>query len=63
MNDSRIPKKALQWTAYGKRAVGQLKRWEYSVWKDSTKLSGMQAWKKKAKDRQFWRQHIEEAKA
>jgi hypothetical protein len=46
MNDGCIPKKAMQWTAYGKRAVGQLKRWEYAVWKDSTKLSGMQAWKK-----------------
>jgi hypothetical protein len=27
------------------------------------KLLGMKAWKTKAKDRQFWRQCIEEAKA
>jgi hypothetical protein len=34
-----------------------------AVWENSIKLLGMKAWKTKAKDRQFWRQHIEEAKA
>jgi hypothetical protein len=64
MNDERISKKALQQTIYGKRAVGKhRKRWEDAVWEDSIKLLGMKAWKTKAKDREFWRQCIDEAKA
>jgi hypothetical protein len=63
-NDEHIPKKALQQTVYGKRAVRKTrKRWEDAGWEDCTKLFGMQAWKSKAKDRQFWRQCIEESKA
>jgi hypothetical protein len=46
------------------RAVGKPgKRWEDAVREDSVKLLVMKAWETKAKDRQFWRQHIEEAKA
>jgi hypothetical protein len=64
MNDARITKTALQQTIYGKRAVGKpRKRWEDAVREDSIKLLGTKAWKAKAKDRQFWRQRIEEAKA
>jgi hypothetical protein len=64
MNDESMPKKALQQAIYGKRAAGKpRKRWEDAVWEDSYKLLGMKARKTKAKDRQFWRQHIEEAKA
>jgi hypothetical protein len=59
INDERIPKKVLQQTTYGKRAVGMpRKRWE-----DSIKLPGMKAWKTKATNTQFLRQCIEEAKA
>jgi hypothetical protein len=59
MNDERIPKKGLQQIIYAKRAVGKpRKRWE-----DSIKSLGTKAWKMKANDRQFWRQHREEAKA
>jgi hypothetical protein len=58
------PKKDLQQTIYGKRAVGKpRKRWEDAVWEDSIKLLGTKAWKTKAKDRQFWRQCIGEATA
>jgi hypothetical protein len=67
MSDSgaiHTPKKALQQTIYGKRATGKPgKRWEDAVQEDSIKLLGTKAWKTKAKDRQFWRQCIEEAKA
>jgi hypothetical protein len=64
MNDGCIPKKALQKTLYGKRAVGKTrKRWEDAVQENFVKLLGTNVWKTKAKDRQFWRQHIEEAKA
>jgi hypothetical protein len=64
MNDERIPKKALQQTVYGKRAVGKpRKRWEDAVWEDCIKLLGMKAWKTKAKVRQIWRQCIEKVKA
>jgi hypothetical protein len=48
INDERMPKKALQQTIYGKRAVGKpRKRWEDAERKDSTKLLGTKAWKKK----------------
>jgi hypothetical protein len=64
MNDERISKKALQQTIYGKRAVGKpRKRWEDAVREDSIKLLETNAWKTEAKDRQLWRQYIEEAKA
>jgi hypothetical protein len=64
MNDKRIPKNALQQTIHGKRAAGKpRKRWEDAVQEDSIKLLGTKAWKRKAKDRQFWRQRIEEANA
>jgi hypothetical protein len=49
---------------FPRRAVGKpKKRWEDAVQEDSVKLLGTKAWKTKAKDRQFWRQHIEETKA
>jgi hypothetical protein len=38
-------------------------RWEDVVREDSIKVLGTKAWKIKAKDRQFWTQRIEEAKA
>jgi hypothetical protein len=64
MYDERIPKKALQQTVYGKRAVGKpRKRWEDAVWEDCIKLLGMKAWKTKGKVRQIWRQCIEKVKA
>jgi hypothetical protein len=64
MNDERIPKKALQQTIYGKGVVGKSrKRWEDVVREDSVTLLGTKARKREAKDRQFWRQRIEEAKA
>jgi hypothetical protein len=64
MNDERIPKKALQQTIYGKGAVGKArKRWEDVVREDSVTLLGTKARKTEARDRQFWRQRIEEAKA
>jgi hypothetical protein len=37
--------------------------WEDVVREDSIKVLGTKAWKIKAKDRQFWTQRIEEAKA
>jgi hypothetical protein len=64
MNDEHIPKKSLQQTIYGKTAVGKpRKRWEDAVQEDSVKLLGTKAWKTKTKDRQFWGQCTEEAKA
>jgi hypothetical protein len=64
LNDERIPKKALQQPVYGNRAVGKpRKRWELAIREACTKLLGTQEWKTKAKDRLFWRQRKEEAKA
>jgi hypothetical protein len=41
LNDEHTPKKALQQTMYGKRAVeNPRKRWEDGVWEDCTKLLG-----------------------
>ena len=64
MEDHRIPKKALQQTIHSKRRVGKpRKRWEDGVGEDAIMLLDTQAWKTKAKDKQSWRQRIEEAKA
>jgi hypothetical protein len=58
MDDERMPKKALQQTIYGKRAVGKsTKRWEDAVREDSIKLLGTKAWKTKAQDRQLEATH------
>jgi hypothetical protein len=64
MEKNRMPKKALQQTIHGKRRVGKpRKRWEDGVTEDAVELLGIRAWKSKAKDREFWRHRIEEAKA
>jgi hypothetical protein len=58
MDDERMPKKALQQTIYGKRAVGKsTKRWEDAVREDSIKLLGTKAWKTKSQDRQLEATH------
>jgi hypothetical protein len=63
MNDESVPKKALQLTIYGKRALGKpRKRWEDAVREDCLKLLGKKTWKTNAKDKQFCRQRAEEAK-
>jgi hypothetical protein len=62
--ENRMPKKALQQTIHGNRRVGKpRKRWEDGMREDAVELLGIRAWKTKAKDREFWRQRIEEAKA
>jgi hypothetical protein len=39
------------------------KRWENGAREDAIILLGIRAWKTEAKDREFWRQHIEKVKA
>jgi hypothetical protein len=64
MKEHHIPKKALHQTIHCKIQVGELrKQWEDGVREDAIELLGIQAWKTKAKDREFWRQCTEEAKA
>jgi hypothetical protein len=59
-----MPKKALQQTVDGNRRVGKTrKRREDGERENAVELLGIGAWKTKAKDREFWRQRIEEAKA
>lgn len=64
MDENRIPKKVLQQTIYGKRRRGKPKRrWEEAVREDAESLLKVKPWKTKAKDRDFWRRCINEAKA
>jgi hypothetical protein len=59
-----IPQKALQQTVNCERQVEkQRKRWEHGERKDDVMLLGIRAWKTETKDRESWRQRIEEAKA
>ena len=56
--------KVLQQIIHSKRRVGKPREmWEDGVRDDGIMLLGMQASKTKAKDREFWKQCIEGAKA
>ena len=59
-----MPKEVLQQIIDSKRRVGKPReRWEDGVRDDGIMLLGTQASETKAKDREFWKQCIEGAKA
>jgi hypothetical protein len=64
MEEHVTSKKALQQTIHCKRRVGNpRKRCEDGVREDAVELLRIWAWETKAKDREFWGQHIEQTKA
>ncbi|KAJ4440212.1 hypothetical protein ANN_08351 [Periplaneta americana] len=66
MDEKRIAdsKRSFTQQIRGKRIVGKpRKRWEDKVRKGAVNILGIRAWKTKARDRQYWKRHIEEAKA
>jgi hypothetical protein len=64
MDNSRIPKKALDAKFHGRRPVGRPQlRWEDNMRRDSLLLLNIRGWRRWAGDRDIWRQTIEEARA
>lgn len=64
MDEKRIARRSFTQQMHGKRIVGKpRKRWEDEVRKDAVNILGIRAWKTKARDREYWKRRIEEAKA
>ena len=58
MSEERVPKKVLNYKPDGHRAVGRpKKRWIDDVSADLRKI-GIRNWKRKAQDRDGWRQEV-----
>jgi hypothetical protein len=59
MEEGRIPKKALNGKFHNTRPVGRPRiRWE-----DALQILGTKGWRRKAENREEWRQLLREAKA
>jgi hypothetical protein len=64
MQERRIPKKVLKGKFYNTRQVGKPRiRWEEAVQKDALQISETQGWRRRAENRDEWRQLLREAKA
>lgn len=64
MPDTRVPKRAMDGEPGGRRPVGKPRlRWVDNIGKDAAELLGVKNWKRTARERDVWRQKIEEAKA
>ncbi len=67
MADERIPKKVLNGTFYNTRPVGRPRtRWADVVQRDALQLLGIRrirGWRRRAENRNEWRQLLREAKA
>jgi hypothetical protein len=63
MDDSVIPKTVMREKIYTRRKRGRPKvRWLYDVQEDLREM-GIEAWRRKAQDRDQWRRIAQEAKA
>ncbi|PSN56911.1 hypothetical protein C0J52_00690 [Blattella germanica] len=63
MDENRIPMRIFLQRLYDKRRRGTPKMgWEKAVGEDAERLLKVKSWKTKAKDRNFWRRCINEAK-
>ena len=64
MEEGRIPKKFLNGKFRKRRPVRRPRmRWEDAVQKDALQISGTLGWKRRAENREEWRQLLMEAKA
>ncbi|KAG8232804.1 hypothetical protein J437_LFUL007958 [Ladona fulva] len=64
MPETRVAKKVFLESMGGKRPVGKPRaRWEDNVSKDTRDLLGIRNWREQSRDRDGWRQKIDEAKA
>jgi hypothetical protein len=64
MEDSRMPKRVMRENIYTRRKRGKLKvRWLDDVQEDLLREMGIEGWRRKAQDRDQWRQIAQEAKA
>jgi hypothetical protein len=64
MEEGRIPKKFLNGKFRKTRSVGRPRiRWEDAVQKDALQISGTRGWRRRAENRDEWRQLLMEAKA
>ncbi|KAG8236467.1 hypothetical protein J437_LFUL015473 [Ladona fulva] len=64
MPKTRVAKKVFLESMGGKRPVGKPRaRWEDNVSKDTRDLLGIRNWREQSRDRDGWRQKIDEAKA
>jgi hypothetical protein len=63
MEEERIPKKVLNGKFHNTRAVGRPRiRWEDAVRKDALQILGTRGWRRRAENREEWRQLLREAK-
>jgi hypothetical protein len=64
MEEGRIPKKVLNGQFHNTRPVERPRiRWEDAVQKDSLQILGTRGWRRRAENRDEWRQILREAKA
>jgi hypothetical protein len=64
MEEGRIPKKVLNGKYHNTRPVGKPRiRWEDAVQKDALQILGTRGWRRRAENRENWRQLFREAKA
>jgi hypothetical protein len=64
MEDERIPKMVLNRRFHNTRTVGRPRaRWADAVQRDSLQILGTRGWRRKAENRDEWRQLLREAKA
>jgi hypothetical protein len=63
MEDSRMPKRVMREKIYTRRKRDRPKgRWQYDVQEDLREM-GIEGWRRKAQDRDEWRQIAQGAKA
>ena len=64
MADERIPKQVLNGTFYNTRPVGRPRtRWADVVQRDALQMLGIRGWRRRAENRNEWRQLLTEATA
>jgi hypothetical protein len=64
MEEGRIPKKVLNGKFRNTRPVGRPRiRWEDGVQKDALQILGTRGWRRRAENREEWRQFWREAMA
>jgi hypothetical protein len=64
MEEERIAKKVLNGKFHNTRPVGRPTiRWEDGVQKDALQILGTRGWRRRAENREEWRQLLREAKA
>jgi hypothetical protein len=64
MEEGRIPKKVLNGKFHNTRPLGRPRiRWEDAVQKNALQILGTRGWRRRAENREEWRQLLREAKA